>query len=78
MFAYSVEVDEAEAEGHGKKGTELVHKRIVEEMIRCIDVAADFEDSHAVERGRGRRTWVAIKLVSSRNTAEDTGALIKQ
>ncbi|TCD71433.1 hypothetical protein EIP91_010139 [Steccherinum ochraceum] len=64
LFAYSVEVNEAEAEGHGKKGAELVHKRIVEEMIRCIDVAADFEDSHAGERGRGRRTWVAIKLTA--------------
>ena len=69
-----MEVDEDEASGKAKtRGpesfeTKPVHKHIVEEMIRCIDVAADFEDSL---RGKGtdkavasgRRTWVAVKLV---------------
>lgn len=67
LFAYSVEVDEEEAAGKEKRGVkDPVHKRIVQEMIRCIEVAADFEDNHihAVESGKGRRTWVAIKLVS--------------
>jgi proline dehydrogenase len=77
LFAYSVEVDEAEASGksgHDTIGTAdapveglPMHKRIVEEMIHCIDVAADFEDqrqSKVGERVLGRRTWVALKLVS--------------
>jgi len=40
---------------------ELPHKAIMKEMIHSIDVAADFEDSI---RGEGRRTWVAVKIVS--------------
>lgn len=63
LFAYSVEVDESEAEGNAKVQKEPVHKRIVQEMIRCIDVAADFEDGYS--KDKGRRTWVALKLVSA-------------
>lgn len=66
LFAYSVEVDEAEAAGKVTQiEKEPVHKRIVQEMIRCIEVAGDFEDNHlhAAASGKGRRTWVAIKLV---------------
>lgn len=63
LFAYSVEVDESEAEGNAKFQKEPVHKRIVQEMIRCIDVAADFEDGYS--KDKGRRTWVALKLVSA-------------
>ncbi|KAI0638877.1 FAD-linked oxidoreductase-like protein [Trametes polyzona] len=65
LFAYSVEVDEAEAAGHarGQPGHEKrVHKQVVEETLHCIDVAADFEDRYSGGRLRGRRTWVAIKL----------------
>lgn len=43
------------------------HKRIVDEMLTSIDVAADFEDSYARSHTQslaGRKTWVAIKLVS--------------
>ena len=77
LFAYSVEVDEAQASGKSGHGavnsarTRIqdlpMHKRVVEEMIRCIDVAADFEDQRscaAEDRFLGRRTWVALKLVS--------------
>ncbi|KAI0325023.1 FAD-linked oxidoreductase [Cubamyces sp. BRFM 1775] len=67
LFAYSVEVDEAEASGASKDkegGTstaEGMHKHVVRETLHCIDVAADFEDRYA--KGlTGRRTWVAIKL----------------
>ncbi|KAI0308759.1 FAD-linked oxidoreductase-like protein [Amylostereum chailletii] len=68
LFSYSVEVDEASAAGHGD-GTKAhvpVHKRIVQEMIHSIDVAADFEDAHptAAASPSGRRTWVAIKLTA--------------
>ena len=46
-----------------REGT--LHRRIVEEMIRAIDVAADFEDSQEREKpSSGRRTWVAVKLAS--------------
>jgi proline dehydrogenase len=64
LFAYSVEVDEVQAMQLGEKHKGLSpHKRIVDEMIRCIDVAADFEDN--VAGGvTGRRTWVAVKIVS--------------
>ncbi|KIJ60119.1 hypothetical protein HYDPIDRAFT_32541 [Hydnomerulius pinastri MD-312] len=70
LFAYSVEVDEEEAAGaehHGQvKGegdAQPVHKRIVNEMIRSIDVAADFEDGLG-GGSTGRRTWVAVKLTA--------------
>lgn len=39
----------------------LPHKAIIKEMIHSIDVAADFEDSLS---SGGRRTWVAVKIVS--------------
>ncbi|KAI0369890.1 FAD-linked oxidoreductase [Pilatotrama ljubarskyi] len=66
LFAYSVEVDEAEASGHSKEkqhGAQKVaaHKQVVQETLHCIDVAADFEDRHT-KGAMGRRTWVAIKL----------------
>lgn len=67
LFAYSVEVDEAEATAFAHSNTKHKgpppHKRIVDEMIHCIDVAADFEDSYGDKPPGGRKTWVAIKLV---------------
>ncbi|KAJ2922373.1 hypothetical protein H1R20_g14725, partial [Candolleomyces eurysporus] len=51
LFAYSVEVNEHEALGSSNaakgasKPTDPPHKRVVREMLNCIDVAADFEDS---------------------------------
>lgn len=67
LFAYSVEVDEGEAAGKAKESAkQSVHKQIVAETLHCIDVAADFEDKHSLDGGRdlrGRKTWVAIKLV---------------
>ncbi|PIL30760.1 hypothetical protein GSI_06928 [Ganoderma sinense ZZ0214-1] len=68
LFAYSVEVDQAEAAEAGgqshheePKPASTVHKQIVSETLHCVDVAADYEDKHT--RGHtGRRTWVAIKL----------------
>lgn len=77
LFAYSVEVDEHEAAGathqthsnegpsSGKANEQPIHKRIVAEMIRSIDVAADFEDELGAQEVAGRRTWVAIKLVGN-------------
>ncbi|KAL4244149.1 Proline dehydrogenase [Abortiporus biennis] len=64
LLVYSVEVDEEEAAGNGKSEKELVHKRVVEEMIRSIEVAADFEDAHSGNSSKGRRTWVAVKLTA--------------
>ncbi|EIN13286.1 FAD-linked oxidoreductase [Punctularia strigosozonata HHB-11173 SS5] len=67
LFAYSVEVDEAEAAGvqvsHTNEHEKPPHKQAVEEMINCINVAADFEDGLGTER-TGRRTWVAVKLTA--------------
>ncbi|KAI0641099.1 hypothetical protein C8Q79DRAFT_320471 [Trametes meyenii] len=67
LFAYSVEVDEAEASGHAKEHERdaaagpTPHQQVVDETLHCIDVAADFEDRYT--KGLvGRRTWVAIKL----------------
>ncbi|KAJ6614938.1 FAD-linked oxidoreductase-like protein [Mycena sp. CBHHK59/15] len=74
LFAYSVEVDEAEAmaasSGSSKKSSRKV---IVEEMVRCIDVAADFEDGLG-EKQTGRRTWVAVKITA---LLPDASALIR-
>ncbi|KAI0791690.1 FAD-linked oxidoreductase-like protein [Abortiporus biennis] len=63
LLVYSVEVDEEEAAGNGKSEKELVHKRVVEEMIRSIEVAADFEDAHSGNSSKGRRTWVATAML---------------
>ncbi|KAH9964627.1 FAD-linked oxidoreductase-like protein [Russula dissimulans] len=63
LLVYSAEVDENEAIGGTRSSSEPVHRQIVQEMIRSIDIAGDFEDSQARETpGSGRRTWVAIKL----------------
>ncbi|KAF5376968.1 hypothetical protein D9615_007235 [Tricholomella constricta] len=64
LFAYSVEVDEAEATSAATTKSAQPHptKRIVDEMIRCIDVAADFEDGLDSTSMTGRQTWVAIKM----------------
>jgi len=63
LLAYSVEVDEAKA---GMVENPL-HSQIVEEMIRSIDAAADYEDSLSTPGERS--TWVAIKLVSRQTVA---------
>ena len=67
LLAYSVEVDEGEAAGKARSDSsrQPMHKRIVDEMINCIDVAADFEDGKTSQAStvNGRRTWVAVKLV---------------
>ena len=66
LFAYSVEVDEDERSGTklGASGADAPHKQAVEEMLRCIDIAADFEDALPAGAGAGgRKTWVAIKMV---------------
>ncbi|GLB36747.1 putative converts proline to delta-1-pyrroline-5-carboxylate [Lyophyllum shimeji] len=65
LFAYSVEVDEAEATASSSKGTQAErspYKRIVDEMVHCVDVAADFEDRISGKVHTGRKTWVAVKL----------------
>ncbi|KZW00747.1 FAD-linked oxidoreductase [Exidia glandulosa HHB12029] len=66
LFAYSVEDDE---ESTGAEGSSAYKER-VEETIRCIDVAADFEDSSSSPTALGRRTWVAVKLSALVPSAE--------
>jgi proline dehydrogenase len=61
LFAYSVEVDEHEATGHESAEKQDVSKRIVNEMIRCIDVADEFEKEVGSEQ---RKTWVAVKITA--------------
>ncbi|KAF9011843.1 FAD-linked oxidoreductase [Cyathus striatus] len=67
LFAYSVEVDENEANAtrsaKTKASEDQPHKKIVDEMINCIDVAADFEDSLGSSM-KERRTWVAVKITA--------------
>ncbi|KAJ3873721.1 FAD-linked oxidoreductase [Lentinula edodes] len=79
LFSYSIEVDENEATASNtssKKKTQPVHKRCVDEMVRSIDVAADFEDSIVGQHARsGRRTWVAIKLTALLPDAQSLIAL---
>jgi len=57
VLAYSVEVGEARPGIVGNAS----HGQMVEEMIRSIDAAADYEDS--ISTPAERSTWVAIKLV---------------
>ncbi|KAJ7700296.1 FAD-linked oxidoreductase-like protein [Mycena metata] len=75
LFAYSVEVDEDEAmAGSGSKSSQHnPHKAIVDEMLHCIDVAADFEDGLGAKH-TGRRTWVAVKITA---LLPDASALIR-
>ncbi|RDB24578.1 Proline dehydrogenase 1, mitochondrial [Hypsizygus marmoreus] len=76
LFAYSVEVDEAEAMAHSASKTkgQSPYKRIVDEMIHCIDIAADFEDGINGKGPSGRRTWVALKFSA---LSPDSQALVK-
>ncbi|KAJ7219783.1 FAD-linked oxidoreductase [Mycena rebaudengoi] len=67
LFAYSVEVDEAEAL------PAVAPKAVVDEMLRCIDVAADFEDRISAKQ-TGRRTWVTVKITA---LLPDTSAFIR-
>ncbi|KAF8878433.1 FAD-linked oxidoreductase-like protein [Infundibulicybe gibba] len=67
IFVYSVEVDEPEATASSSKYSTLgkpAHKRIVDEVVHCIDVAADFEDGIAGASNRSRKTWVAVKITA--------------
>ncbi|KAJ7885760.1 FAD-linked oxidoreductase [Mycena olivaceomarginata] len=71
LFAYSVEADEA-ASGSGSS-PKNPHKAIVDEMLHCIDVAADFEDALGVKQTE-RRTWVALNITA---LVPDATALIR-
>ncbi|KIK93539.1 hypothetical protein PAXRUDRAFT_828860 [Paxillus rubicundulus Ve08.2h10] len=73
LLVYSVEVDENEATGaehhgqtNGKASGKPVHKRIVDEIIKSIEVAAGFEDglNNGAEGVVGRPTCVAVKLTA--------------
>ncbi|KZT68814.1 FAD-linked oxidoreductase [Daedalea quercina L-15889] len=75
LFAYSVEVDEAEAAGGSKEHAAAAKENVrqtIQETLHCIDVAATFEDAHASDAVtmRGRKTWVAIKLTAMVPRAE--------
>jgi proline dehydrogenase len=54
LLAFSVESDESD------RSPNRPYKRIVNEIIHCIDVAADFEDTLAGTR----KTWVALKMTA--------------
>ncbi|KAF8140762.1 FAD-linked oxidoreductase-like protein [Mycena galopus ATCC 62051] len=75
LFAYSVEVDEAEATAGSGSGSShpSPHKAVVDEMVHCIDVAADFEDALDAKQ-TGRRTWVAVNITA---LVPDASALIR-
>jgi hypothetical protein len=64
LISYSVEVDAAKAAGKASVPTTsaAAHKTFIEEYIRSVDVAGDFEDKRGTPFG-GRRTWVPLKLV---------------
>ncbi|KAF8816681.1 FAD-linked oxidoreductase [Phlegmacium glaucopus] len=56
------------------------YQRIVDEMLHCIDVAADFEEGLMSKSSdslsvKGRRTWVAIKMTALLPDAHDLIAL---
>ena len=77
LLAYSVEVDENEATGASRTDgttnshlnistTTPHHKRIVDETLHCIDVAADLEEELKSKSPsvKSKRTWVAIKMTA--------------
>jgi hypothetical protein len=65
LLTYSVEADTNEITGGAHPSGETLRQHILQEMLRSIEVAADFEDSYARENpSSGRTTWVAVKLVS--------------
>lgn len=61
---YSVEEDEEEASS-GSRSTSTEYKHFVEEVLRAVDAAADFEDAQAHVGRQGRSTWVAVKMVAA-------------
>lgn len=63
LLVYSAEVDETKsvAGSPAKSGPTSVHKRIVEEMIQSIEIAADFDDQ--LSSTTGRKSWIAVKMV---------------
>jgi proline dehydrogenase len=74
LLAYSAEVDEKEATGASRTdGTHsshlnvsTTHKRIVDETLHCIDIAADLEEELKSKSPsiKGKRTWVAVKMTA--------------
>ena len=66
LFAYGVEVGEAGKYAVPRAVTKKTpHKlTVLDEIIRAIDVAADFEDRLVADNlACGRKTWVAVKMV---------------
>ncbi|GJJ09393.1 hypothetical protein Clacol_003615 [Clathrus columnatus] len=64
LLAYSVEVDEDEADKDKSKiaSPNQVYKSNIEETINSIDVAADFEEQYRSKFSG--KTWVAVKLTA--------------
>ncbi|KAJ7148903.1 hypothetical protein C8R46DRAFT_1311053 [Mycena filopes] len=76
VFSYSVEVNEEERVAPFESGPsrDSSHqKAILDAMLHCIDVAADFENSLGVKQ-TGRRTWVAVNITA---LLPDASALIR-
>ncbi|KAF8341744.1 FAD-linked oxidoreductase [Amanita rubescens] len=67
-----VEVGRLEPDAFGQGNAS--HKRSVDEMIKTVDTAADFEDSLDNRGNLNRRTWIALKLSA---LIPDARALIK-
>ncbi|THU86961.1 hypothetical protein K435DRAFT_357599 [Dendrothele bispora CBS 962.96] len=72
ICVYSVEENPNAENSTSQTSDNAPHKRVVEEMLRAIDVAGDFEDSvsgkYVLDGSNdapvGRRTWVAVKLTA--------------
>ncbi|KAJ6581555.1 FAD-linked oxidoreductase-like protein [Mycena capillaripes] len=73
LLSYSVEVGEAEATAGSGSARKSPHKAVIEEIVRCIDVAADFEDALGAKQTE-RRTWVAVNITA---LLPDASALIR-
>ena len=78
VLNFSAEVDEekdkvkSKSKNSSSNSRSRVNKEIMDEIIRCIDAAGDFEDARQAKGGKAtakemymedRKTWVAIKLV---------------
>ncbi|KAF8480788.1 FAD-linked oxidoreductase [Russula ochroleuca] len=75
LLTYSVEADTNEITGGAHPSGETLRQHILQEMLRSIEVAADFEDSYARENpSSGRTTWVAVKLSA---LLPNPGALVR-
>lgn len=72
LLEYSVEADEAESKagGHQRQGATMQYQKNIEEILSSIPKAAGVEEEQNTGRAATRKTWIAIKLVRTKQQLE--------